>query len=70
MSTIISQNELVRRAAAFVAERLAEARPPEAGEGYRPSVKMMMAILDEAGMRFNLSPTDARALHDLFHGRD
>lgn len=55
MTTVISQNELVRRAAAFVAEEHRE--HPE---------KALHTILDEAGMRFNLTPLDSEALLRLF----
>lgn len=55
MATVVSQSELVRRAAAFVAEERA-AKPD------RP----LMDILDEAGMRFNLTPLDAESLRRLF----
>ncbi len=70
MTTIISQSELVRRAAAFVAERFTEQRPPDAPAHYRPPEKAIVAILDEAGMRFNLSPAETTALYDLFCGRN
>ena len=66
MTTIMPHSQLVRRAAAFVAERLAEQRPAGAGDEYRPQEKVVMAVLDEAGMRFNLSPADTKALRDLF----
>lgn len=65
MTTIMPHSELLRRAAAFVAERFAEG----ATQG-RPPEKALMAILDEAGMRFNLSPSETRALYDLFHKKD
>ncbi len=67
MTTIMPKSELMRRAAAFVAERFSDyncgcgnERPPEAA---------VMSILDEAGMRFNLSPADSAALFDLFHSQ-
>ena len=47
--------ELVRKAAAFVAET----RKTE------PS-RSLESILDEAGMRFNLAPLDSEALYRLF----
>lgn len=56
MTTVISQSELVRRAAAFVAE-----------ERHEHPEKPLHAILDEAGMRFNLTPLDSEALQRLFH---
>lgn len=58
MSCIISQGELVRRAAAYVAEE--RKNHPD-----RP----LHAVLDEAGMRFNLTPLDTQALERLFSHR-
>ena len=55
MSSLLSPGEAVRRAAAFVAETRKEA----------PS-RSLASILDEAGMRFNLTPLDSEALHRLF----
>ena len=55
MATIIPASELVRRAAAWLAEQ--RALYPE---------KSLAALLDEAGMRFNLNPLDAAALGRLF----
>ncbi len=55
MSSIISHGELVRRAAAFVAETRKE----------HPA-RSLNSILDEAGMRFNLTPLDSENLHRLF----
>ena len=52
MATIMPASELVRRAAAWLAEQ--RALYPE---------KSLAALLDEAGMRFNLNPLDAAALH-------
>ena len=55
MSHLLSPGEAVRKAAAFVAEtRKAE-----------PS-RSLASILDEAGMRFNLTPLDSEALYRLF----
>ena len=55
MSSIIPPGELIRKAAAFVAEtRKAE-----------PS-RSLESILDEAGMRFNLTPLDTESLRRLF----
>ena len=70
MTTIVPHSELLRRAAAFVAERFAEECPDCAATQGRPPEKALMAILDEAGMRFNLSPSETRALCDLFHKKD
>ena len=59
MTTIMPQSELVRRAAAYVAAELAE--KGRAG---------LSALLDDAAMRFNLSPLDQLALERLFATRD
>ena len=55
MTTIMPQGELVRKAAAYLAEQ----RALHTG-------KSLSALLDEAGMRFNLTPLDAAALERLF----
>ena len=55
MSSILPTGELVRRAAAFVAETR-KAEP----------ARSLDSILDEAGMRFNLTPLDSEALYRLF----
>ena len=55
MSGIVSQGELIRRAAAFVAEERKD----------KPD-RSLSSILDEAGMRFNLTPLDSQALERLF----
>ena len=55
MTTIMPQGELVRKAAAYLAEHRA----------LHPS-KSLSTLLDEAGMRFNLTPLDAAALERLF----
>jgi hypothetical protein len=55
MSSILPSGELVRKAAAFVAATRKAA----------PS-RSLESILDEAGMRFNLTPLDSEALHRLF----
>lgn len=52
---LISRNELVRRAAAYIVEE--RAAHPE---------KPLSAMLDAAGMRFNLTPLDAAALERIF----
>ena len=54
MTTIMPQGELVRKAAAYLAEQRA-----------LHSGKSLSALLDEAGMRFNLTPLDAAALERL-----
>ncbi len=55
MSQLINHSELLKRAAAYVAETLVE--HPE---------RDIHAIIDEAGMRFNLSPNDSESLKRLF----
>jgi hypothetical protein len=55
MSSLLPPGELVRKAAAFVAESR-KAEP----------ARSLEAILDEAGMRFNLTPLDSEALRRLF----
>ncbi|MBQ3060072.1 MAG: hypothetical protein IJD16_07145 [Desulfovibrio sp.] len=55
MSSLIPQGELVRKAAAYINEERT-ANPQ----------KSLAALLDEAGMRFNLTPLDAQALERLF----
>lgn len=55
MSTIMPHSELVRKAATYLAERRAQ----EPG-------KSLAGLLDEAGMRFNLTPLDAASLERLF----
>jgi len=55
MSSILPPGELVRKAATFVAETR-RADP----------ARSLESILDEAGMRFNLTPLDSEALHRLF----
>lgn len=55
MTTIMPQGELVRKAAAYLAEQRAQ----------NPG-KSLAALLDETGMRFNLTPLDAAALERVF----
>lgn len=55
MTTIMPQSELVRRAAAYVAAELAQ-------KG-RTGIS---ALLDDAAMRFNLTPLDQLSLERLF----
>jgi hypothetical protein len=54
--SVISQSELVRRALAYVIER--RANTPD---------KSIANLLDEAGMRFNLTPLDTAALERIFY---
>ena len=55
MPTIIPQSDLVRKAAEYIAEE--RARNPQ---------KSLSTLLDEAGMRFNLTPLDSAALERIF----
>lgn len=55
MPTIIHHSELVRRALVYLHEE----------RGRRPE-KPVAFLLDEAGMRFNLSPAEAADLERLF----
>ena len=59
MATIMPQNELVRRAAAWISNEL----------GAKPE-RPVGRLLDEAGMRFTLSPIDQRMLAELFSRDD
>lgn len=54
MPTIIQHSELVRRALIYLGEE--QDRCPE---------KQMQTLLDEAGMRFNLSPSETVALERI-----
>ncbi len=54
MSTVMPQSELVRQAIRFVDEHLSKGDKP------------LDALLEEAGMRFNLSPIDAEFLKKFF----
>lgn len=56
MPTIMPRSELVRRAASWIQEELAA----------HDTMKPTRVLLDEAGMRFNLSPMDCRMLEDFF----
>ena len=54
MTTIMPQSELVKKAVKYINERLKEHPEP------------LNKLLDQAGMRFNLSPKEAEMLRDLF----
>ena len=60
MTTIMRDDELVRRALAFAEERLQELK----SEG-RTRERELSALLDEAGARFNLSPARSARLTAL-----
>ena len=55
MATIVSQSELVRKAAEYINEQR-NANPK----------KSLHELLDEAGMRFNLTPLDSASLERIF----
>lgn len=59
MPTIMPNSELVRRAIAFINDQLRE----------HPQ-KDLHELMNEAGMRFNLSPRDAMELEHLCRNRD
>lgn len=61
MTTIIREDELVRRALVFAEERLLELR-----SGGRAEARALSALLDETGARFNLSPAQSERLAVLF----
>lgn len=53
MSTVVEHTELVRKALAWMDEQKCQDKP-------------LLALLDEAGMRFNLSPREQEFLKKLF----
>lgn len=55
MATVMPQSELLRRAVKYVSDE----------RGDNPE-KKLAAIIDDASMRFNLSPLDSEALSRLF----
>jgi hypothetical protein len=58
MSNLIPAAELVKQAAAWIAE--ARSLHPE---------KKLATLLDEAGMRFNLTPLDSQSLERIFSSK-
>ena len=57
MTTIVKEDELVRRAFAFIEERLESMK--QEGRGGKAA---MSDLMDEAGARFNLSPARSERL--------
>lgn len=55
MTAILPESELLRRAAVWICEKREE----------RPDTNLYI-LLDEAGMRFNLSPKEQQMLADVF----
>ena len=56
MSTVMPQSELLKQAVSWISERMREPRA------------VLARLVDEAGMRFNLSPKDQDFLRDFFKG--
>ncbi len=59
MTTIVKEDELVRRAFAFIEERLESMK--QEGRGGKAAMSVS-DLLDEAGARFNLSPARSERL--------
>ena len=55
MATIMPKSELLRKAVTYIDNRLRD----------EPNLSLGN-LLDDAGMRFNLSPRDSMALHQIF----
>ncbi|GAB6035602.1 hypothetical protein JCM15519_01610 [Fundidesulfovibrio butyratiphilus] len=53
MTTVVEHSELVRKALAWMDEHRCQEKP-------------LLALLDEAGMHFNLSPRDQEFLKSMF----
>jgi len=53
MTTVMPQSELMRKAVAWVSERIAAGEP-------------LPKLLSDAGMRFNLGPKDQEFLREFF----
>ncbi|WP_353116565.1 hypothetical protein [Nitratidesulfovibrio sp.] len=64
MTTVIPHSELVKRAAAWVAERRAELS--EKAIRSEQASQLLADLVDEAGARFNLGPMETEMLLDLF----
>ena len=54
MSTVMPQSELLRKAVNWIAENMADTGKP------------LSKVLEDAGMRFNLSPKDHDFLKEFF----
>lgn len=54
MATFMPQDELLRRALVYISARMEE----------KPEISLN-TVLDDAGMRFNLGPSDCQALEKL-----
>ncbi len=61
MTQIIPHSELLQRALTYVNEKL-----NEDANRLKNSPHTLMDILDQAGMRFNLTPLDMETLHRIF----
>ena len=58
MSTIMTQSRLFQSAVQYIAEKRQEADKP------------LAILLDEAAMRFNLSPHESQCLEKVFTSKD
>lgn len=65
MTTIMKEDELVRRALVFAEERLLELKSRGAAD-QGTDRQELSSLLDETGARFNLSPVQSERLAVLF----
>ncbi len=67
MSALLPPHEPLRRAAAWVSAMRKEKEDARPGASNAPAV--LRALVDEACMRFDLSPNDSALLIDLFFNK-
>ena len=65
MTTIMREDELVRRALLFAEERLLELKSRALADKWTDK-RELSSLLDETGARFNLSPAQSERLAVLF----
>lgn len=65
MTTIMREDELVRRALVFAEERLLELKGRGSADNWADKQELS-SLLDETGARFNLSPAQSERLAVLF----
>lgn len=65
MTTIMREDELVRRALMFAEERLLELKSRGSADNWTDKQELS-SLLDETGARFNLSPAQSERLAVLF----
>ena len=65
MTTIMREDELVRRALVFAEERLLELKSSGSADNWADKQELS-SLLDETGARFNLSPAPSERLAVLF----